>query len=353
MKKYFGILLLIFNQVLAQITIVRSDMPYPNDIFTMRVLGQPFGINFSQTGANYTWNYSNLLNFTERNDTFYSPWQTPPVYWLFFNGFNTSVAQKMPNSFSIGPLLTVSEIYNFYFANNSRYELTGFGALMNNIPTPVKHDTNDVIYRFPLDYGNKDTSYSTFDINIPGIGYWKNNQRRYNHVDGWGTLIIPNDTFEVLRVKSELFNSDSVHLDTLGGFSGRFPRPKQTEYKFLTKNGGIPVLQILTQSNQFDNENIISVEYLKVDPATSRFSQALNNPYVLIYHQPSQNQVWIKVLSEESFLLSLYDLSGKLIFQKDLQGFDNYELKDIPLGLYSLVIYNQNHTITRKLLISE
>ncbi len=353
MKKYFWLFSLLIHQVFAQITIVRSDLPSPNEIFTVRFINQPFGINFNQTGQNYVWNYSNLNALITRNDTFYSPWQTPPVYWLFFNGFNTSVAQKMPNSFNIGPLLTVSEIYNFYFANSSRYELTGFGALINNIPTPVKHDTNDVIYRFPLTYNKKDTSYSTFDINIPGIGYWKNNQRRYNHVDGWGTLYIPNDTFEVLRVKSQIFNSDSVYLDTLGGFSGRFPRPKQTEYKFLTKNGGIPVLQILTQSNQLGIENVVSVEYLKVDPATYRFSHSLNNPHIIIYHQPHQNQVWIKILSEEKFEITLYDLSGKLVFQDYLQGSDSYELKNIPSGFYSLVIYNQNHTFTRKLLISE
>lgn len=358
MKKILLIITVFLSfRLSAQITLDRTDFPYPDDIYTINVLGQPFGVDFNQTGPNQLWNYHDLISLSERKDTFYSPWQTPPVYWLFFNGFNTTLAQKMNNSFGIGafpnnPFISVSEIYNFYFVNNSKYELTGFGALINNIPTPIKHDTNDVIYRFPLNFGDKDTSYSTFDVNIPGIGYWKNNQRRYNHVDGWGTLIIPNDTFQVLRVKSEIFNTDSIHLDTLGGFSGSFPRPKQTEYKFLTVQGGIPILQMVTQNNQL-GENVISVEYLKVEPATHRFSSLLDNAQVIIYHQPHQKEVWIKNLSEDNFQMDIYDLSGKLLIQKKLESFQNYELKNLFPGFYSLWIYNQNYQIARKLLISE
>ena len=348
------VIFLLYNRALSQIVLQRSDFPMPNEIYELKVLNQPFGISFNQTGANFTWNYHNLNAFISRSDTFYSPWQTPPVYWLFFNAFNTSVAQKLPNSFNIGPFLTVSEIYNFYYANNTKYELTGFGALMNNIPTPVKNDTNDVIYRFPLNYGNKDTSFSTFDINIPNIGYWKNNQRRYNHVDGWGTLIIPNDTFEVLRLKSEIFNSDSIRLDTLGGFSGRFNRPKQTEYKFLTKNGGIPVLQILTQSNQIGNENVVSVEYLKVEPATSRLSTFLTSKEVLVYPQPAKNQVFIQFFEKSffSYSLQLLDMNGRVVYQDLINSSQIYELKNIPSGFYLLTLSNENHFFSQKILFT-
>ncbi len=356
MQKVIFVLVLLINYrfLAAQITIVRSDLPVPNDIYKVRVTNQPFGINLNQSGPSQNWNYSNLISFIEREDTFYSPWQTPPVYWLFFNGFNTSLAQKLPNNLSIGPFLTISEIYNFYYANTSRYELTGFGALINNIPTPVKHDTADVIYRFPISYGNKDTSFSTFDVNIPGIGYWKNNQRRYNHVDSWGTLQIPNGTFDVLRIKSEIYNSDSIHLDTLGGFGGRFPRPKQTEYKFLAKNSGIPVLTILTQTNQFGMENITSIEYLALETVHADFVKSLNSEQVVIFPQPAQNQVWIKVYEpNQLFHLQLHDLNGKLIFEDVFISNAPHELKNLPSGFYFLSIFNEKYYHNQKIWIKE
>ncbi len=347
--------LLSLSTVFAQISLNRSDFAHPGDTYKLNVLGQTLGINYNQTGQNFVWNYSNLNSLIVRNDTFYSPWQTPPVYWLFFNGFNTTMAQKMPNPpFSVSPFLSISDVYNFYYVNNARYELTGFGALINNIPTPIKHDTADIIYRFPLNYGNKDTSFSTFDVNIPGIGYWKNNQRRYNHVDGWGTLIIPNDTFQVLRIKSQIFNSDSVRLDTLGGFSGRFPRPKQTEYKFLTQNGGIPVLQILTQTNQIGMENVVSVEYLKIDSPTHKLSPHLNSNSLIIYPQPAHSTVWIKSTEPFAFYyhLQLYDMNGNLIFQDKLHSQATYELKNIPTGLYTIIIFNDKNIYTQKIWIT-
>ena len=350
----FWLYVLTFQTIFSQITLNRSDFPYPNDIYKVNITTQPFGINLNQTGANQMWDYHNLFSLSSRNDTFLSPWQTPSIYWLFFNGFNTSVALKMPNSFTVGPLLSISEIYNFYYANSSKYELTGFGALINNIPTPVKHDLPDVLYKFPLNYQNKDTSFSSFDVNIPGIGYWKNNQTRYNHVDGWGTLIIPNDTFQVLRLKSEIFNTDSVYLDTLGGFSGNFPRPKQTEYKFLTINGGIPVLQINTQTNQFGIETISSIEYLAVESISRKVLNLLNSQDIVIYPQPAKNQVWIRFKTQitEKYTLQLFDIHGNIIFSDSLNSTETYELKNIPPGLYLVSISNSKTQYTQKILIT-
>lgn len=338
----------------SQIQITKNDMANPGEIFTVNITNQPFGIDITQTGPNQIWNFSQLINLTERNDTFISPWQAPPEYWLFFNGFNTTTVQKIPNSFSVSPYMTVSDIYNFYYTPNARHELTGFGALINNIPTPIKYDTNDVIYRFPLQYQQKDTSFSTFDVNIPNIGYWKNNQIRYNHVDGWGTVYIPNDTFEVLRIRSEIHNSDSIHLDTLGGFSGRFNRPIQVEYKFLTNGVGIPVLKINTQKNFLGQENITSIEYLKIEPSTSSASPHNQNANILLFPEPKENK--LTLLLESPFLspatLKLFDIHGKIHYQISLSPNQPITLTNLPEGIFFLYLQNGHYAIAKKLIFA-
>jgi hypothetical protein len=63
-----------------------------------------------------------------------------------------------------------------------------------------------------------------------------------NFVDGWGTLKTPFGIFSVIRIKSLISQRDSLYIDSLG--TG-FPMQRTiTEYKWLGKNSGIPILQI-------------------------------------------------------------------------------------------------------------
>ena len=50
-------------------------------------------------------------------------------------------------------------------------------------------------------------------------------QVRNNVVDGWGTLYLPADTFQVLRVKSTLQRSDSIYIEQFS-FGFRLPEPE-------------------------------------------------------------------------------------------------------------------------------
>jgi hypothetical protein len=68
---------------------------------------------------------------------------------------------------------------------------------------------------------------------------------RHNEVDGWGTLYLPADTFQVLRVKSRIDRIDTVHIDQLNfGFAA--PEPETIEYKWMAQGMKEPVLQVTT-----------------------------------------------------------------------------------------------------------
>lgn len=84
-----------------------------------------------------------------------------------------------------------------------------------------------------------DTSFSEFTLSVPTLFSFTQRQWRYNEVDGWGTLYLPADTFEVLRVKSTLERTDSAYVEQFGqGFT--FPEPETIEYKWIAQGMDLP-----------------------------------------------------------------------------------------------------------------
>ena len=84
-----------------------------------------------------------------------------------------------------------------------------------------------MIYKYPVNYGNVDSSASGYSVELPNFLYYGVERNRVNEVDGWGTLITPSGTYNVLRLKSTIEEHDSIYLDTLG-FGYGFDVPTQT-----------------------------------------------------------------------------------------------------------------------------
>lgn len=114
---------------------------------------------------------------------------------------------------------------------------------LQGLPLIIKYDNPDIQYTFPLNPATATwSSNSHVSISVPGTGSFYTAQSRESQVDGWGTVITPFGTFETIRVKSHLIETDSIVLDT-GSFS--FPVTRDImEYKWLAKGKGKPVLQI-------------------------------------------------------------------------------------------------------------
>ena len=242
MKNTLFVLVLLFAAFCspAQISIQSSDMPQVGDTIRQSSTVELGTINYLEAGAGVNWDFSNLIPFTQKVDTFVSFSSTPWLYQLMFFG-SANLAQPLLE-FDQFPGFEVSDAYNYYNNTNSSYSLAGNAATLNGIPLPNKFNNPDKIYHFPLAYGNADSSYSTYSFDVPGIGYlggWKN---RVNHADGWGTLSTPYGTFDVLRVKSDIVQYDSMYLDSLG-FG--FPTVREfTEYKWLGSGMGLPLVTV-------------------------------------------------------------------------------------------------------------
>ena len=304
MKKVILALSLVFiaNFSIAQITIGSSAIPAANDTFRFSNAQITPAIDPVPTGANFTWDFSFLQPVSQDIDTFRTVSSTGGTYALYFADFalNSNRANQakkgnlgVPNV-PLGGGVTVSDVVAFYYKSTTLYQQTGYGATINSIGVPIGFNSKDVLYRFPMNFGDTDTSPSDFNINIPNLGYYGHDQVRVSEVDGWGTLITPYGTFNTLRIKSSITGNDTLFLDTLG-FGFNFPSPATIEYKWLGTTKNIPLLQITMTAGSFGGApQISSVTYRDSVRTLTSISEA-GNPIGSMSVFPNPANDWVTI----------------------------------------------------------
>ena len=207
-----------------------------------------------------------------------------------------------------------------------------------------------MIYNFPLNYSDADVSDSHFEVTIPTIGQWIEDRNRVNTVDGWGTLQTPFGPKDVLRVKSEILNDDSVFID-LVGFGIKFPR-QSVEYKWLGKNSGLPLLQVNT-TVAFGNETVTQILFQDTLINTSIKDLSFSNS-AIVYPQPANNSCLIAMNSNEEFnSLEVFDLAGRLVYSESNinKSFINISTTALSAGMYQVVLRSNKKTSLAKLTV--
>lgn len=231
----------------AQITIGTADMPTAGD--TVRYQVTTTAADMADTGPGHLWDFSALVPGGEAADTMVTVGSTPFLYQLFFNNAILYPANKADYAMRGADIgiqgFAINDVFNYYKTNSEGFRDVGFGANVNGLPASVQRTPVDWVHRFPMNFGDQDSSASHFQISVPTLGFFGQDQMRRNEVDGWGTLILPADTFEVLRVKSRIDRTDTVHIDQFNvGFA--IPEPLTVEYKWIAQGMDEPVLQVTT-----------------------------------------------------------------------------------------------------------
>jgi hypothetical protein len=123
----------------------------------------------------------------------------------------------------------------------------------------------------------------------------------------------PAGQFNTLRLKCDLDGVDSFYVDTtFGGYS--IPRLPTTEYKWLAKGIGVPVLQITATQPFFGQQAITGVTYYS--PATSSIEDAeLAGDNCELYPNPANQKstLFIQSYKDQPFEVQLTDLQGRNI----------------------------------------
>ncbi len=354
-KLNFSLLLLLFPVALfSQISINDNDMPSAGDTIRTSNSFDVGLLDYVSTGTGYTWDFSGLIPLNQQVDTFMSISETPLVYQAVFF-FSSNLAQPLQNFESV-PGFEVSEAFGFYKNSSSSFKMTGNAASLNGIPIPNKFDEDDIIFKFPMNYGNVDSSLSSYGMDVPGLGYMGGWKKRVNHVDGWGTLTTPYGSFQTLRLRSDIVQYDSVYIDSLG-FGLPFYR-NYVEYKWLGDNFGIPLCTVTDNGISPSISYIDSVRslFVGIQPEL-KIENAIN-----IYPNPANNNSFsVEIRLEETSHIritirnSKSEIIQKLLDENVRQGefVRKFNLKGEGLskGLYFIIVEIDDKVYAEKLIL--
>ncbi|HYG14691.1 MAG TPA: T9SS type A sorting domain-containing protein [Bacteroidia bacterium] len=225
------------------------------------------------------------------------------------------------------------------------------GIKFNNFPLAANHSDEDEIYKFPLKYGNRDSTTFKVAFQLPLIGTFKQMGSRVNEVDGWGTITLPDGTtHQCLRVKSTIYEIDSVSITVPAPTELGFPSTR-VEYKWLTNNDKVSVLQVT-------GTEIMG----SFTPATIQYrSKAANNPpgpgmsvqeketfEVIIYPNPATEKITLNLGNPDA--VKLFDMQGKEITVNYTSSQTSTEITTSSLnaGFYMLLVKAGNELVWEK-----
>lgn len=260
---FSSLLLALFLSSFGQSTYTSENFAAPGTNYTFsRYTG--FDLNiipFASTGENKTWNFSQTGVTSQINKSFLSPdatgYRESFIASCALNGGNffncisqwytlTNLATPLQNNLDLWEV-QLSNIVEFQKINNESLQTTILGASIlkdgTTLPLTLSYTEADVVFSFPINYTNKDTSKSSYSIDLTPFQFdlkYFNRQERINFVDGWGTLITPFKTHhQVLRIKTII-----VHNDTAFYNGQTFPlNTTEILYSWLDPEFGCPVFQ--------------------------------------------------------------------------------------------------------------
>jgi hypothetical protein len=297
----------------AQVTITADDMPKPGDTLRTSVTTILEGIDYQATGENHIWAFSDLTVMFQRIDTFVSVSSTPAIYQAIFNNqfifpdYKATVARKMWE-FSLIPNMQITDSYQFFKETTQEYREVGAGVTISGTALPIMYQQIDTVYRFPMEYGNLDSAQSSFNIDIPNLGYVGFIRKRINYADGWGTLITPFGEFQTLRVKTEIHEYDTIYIDSL---NTGFPLNRVfTEYKWFANDFCLPLLLV--------NEEGLMVTAAYVDSVRNAFTgtgqeHTPDKFSFNVFPNPAKEYLSIsyELLHSTNVKISIYSMYGK------------------------------------------
>ena len=355
--KWLLVLFFPFGLIHAQITVTGSNFSSAGDVDVFSSVNPITVVSPELTGANYTWDFSSLTYNGQRSDTLLSVSSTPVGYQFYFNNSflypdhvaSYGVPVQTPN---LGSQIPFQDVVNFYRLESDAYINVGFGASVSGLPLSVRNEPVDTIYDLPLDYGDVFSDTFAFNISVTGVGYYGQEGRHVDTVDGWGTITTPYGTFDVLRIKTVLSVSDTTYLDALSSGTA-IVRPVQTNYTWISQTEGAPVFRVSVAAGQ-----VVSAEYL--DTLHGIGIDEIQSASLMLYPNPSRENVSLRLVSVQSgpAMVSIIDNSGRELQHMTLNlhaGSGNYniDLTNIPSGIYHVRITRSTQVLTKKLIVIE
>lgn len=350
-KSLFLILVVLTGFFKAQtpITLGNTNMPGSGDTLRYTDIQLTDLGNYTQTGVNFTWDFSNVTSTTQGVRSFKSSLLTP--YAMFFLALN-EYGEKIADSYGVGPVV-INDYYNFYKKQSSpaAFIADGAGITFSSIPVPSYYSDKDELYNFPMTYPKYDSTtfrFSTLSTTLIPVRYSKTGYR-VTRVDGWGTIKTPYGTENCLRLVTTQYSMDTVKVN-VGPISFPVGVPNNIRsYQWLSSTAKIPVLEI-TGSYTGNNFTPVQARYRGYPSSGSTNIKQEEKDLLKFYPNPVKNKLYLEMKSGVG-KLEIYDVSGKCMMSfvtGTVESPQEVDVSQLAPGVYLVKLSQQNETLHYK-----
>ena len=331
----------------GQIIITSANMPAADD--TLRVstgdiltLLDPSNTAYTTTGPNVTWSFDSLKATGQTIRWFQSPSSTP---YPFF--FSSSYGEKTTDSLNLG-IAAFTNIYNFYKKSSSFYVLEGMGMTYTSFAIPNFYSDKDEMYKFPLTYGNHDSTtfkFSTLSTTMVAFPAYKKQGYRITDVDGWGMITTPLSPIPVpcIRVTTTSYSQDSI----VGSLAlGTFTIPLnigfpnyQRSIQWLTLTERVPYMQI--DGSYIASTFVpVSVQYRDIPRAFVGINEIEEKLALAVFPNPAADELNLWIPKNGELYLEVYSATGQLILKRliltnEMMNLHTVDVSGLSSGLYT------------------
>ena len=295
---------------------------------------------YTTTGANISWTYDSLKANGQMMREFKAPLSTP---YPFF--FSSSYGEKTSDTLDLG-IIKFSNIYSFYKKSTSSFNIDGTGMSYMSFPVPNFYSDKDELYKFPLNYGNRDsTTFKFSTISTSLIPTYKKEGYRITEVDGWGTITTPLSGVPIpcLRLTTTAYSQDSIIGDlAIGTFTiplnVGFPN-YQRSIQFLTLTERTPYMEI-NGSVIFGVFLPTGVRYRDIPRSFVGVNENETEVALAIYPNPATSELNIIIPKNKELILEIFSNLGQLVIKKNITNNEmmnkhTLDISGLSQGIYS------------------
>ena len=367
MKNSLVVLSLLISLKFQAQGIILNQIDFANGGDTIRTSSAPDnGFDFQSTGADYTWDFSALTATSQTLRNFF-PMSEASLFVLFDFGWFAS-QDYQASYFKENSELPIAQITSFLpisiqnilqYSKSMPDSITNVGYSMNissggnSFDLAISSDTIETYYKLPVAFGdtNHTRSYSQIDFNPIYNAIWNQHKARTTIADGYGSLTTPYGTFNVLRLKHEIIETDSIYteLPIIGATWIPLDLPLVREYEWWANGKKMPILKITT-NEIFGNESITAIEYLD---NYLGLDAGLEDKALDFSVFPVPTTALIRVNSSVPFdTIEIFDRTGRRVKHQDfVKAVEiTLDVQDLAQGVYELRLFTEKSSTSKKII---
>lgn len=329
----------------AQISMTSSNMPVSGDTCRYSTANVSAIGNYTATGTNFSWSFS-MTPTGQEIRKFQPSAQTPYFFYFLFPKYGEKILDSVPIPSIPGNPISIRNVYSFYkkVTTPSSFNSEGLGLTMSGIPIGATYSDEDELYKFPLTYGNRDST--TFKLSTPSntmIPFtYKKQGYRITEADGWGSITTPYGTASCLRVVTTQYSMDTITISALPAGFNKFGFPNyMRSYQWLTTGEKIPYLEVMGNVVA-GNFTPTQVRYRDKARVITAMREEAFSPVISVFPNPAVDELTVTTIRQEALTIEITDLQGKvlkkLLSEEDLGPVNQYTINvsGLAKGLYIL-----------------